>query len=244
MVRLMLVLAPVMCILGGIAVSGILTTYMGNLDGLTRAPAAALSPSSSSTSTKQKQKEDAAIPYKNEVCTARLAHHPFIPLPFSPALFMAALPTCPSLTACRAPHHTPLCCPVQVAVGVIGVLALFLITFSFHCTWVTAEAYSSPSIVLSAGQVGGQRRIFDDFREAYYWLRMNTDHNAKVRVCVVCVCALCVCVRCVCVLVCVCALCVCVCVCVRACVWMLWACRCLPPYPSSPLPPKFVAMHR
>ncbi len=32
MVRLMLVLAPVMCILSGITVSSILTTYMKNLD--------------------------------------------------------------------------------------------------------------------------------------------------------------------------------------------------------------------
>ena len=32
MVRLMLVLAPVMCILSGIAISATLTTYMKNLD--------------------------------------------------------------------------------------------------------------------------------------------------------------------------------------------------------------------
>ena len=39
---------------------------------------------------------------------------------------------------------------------------------------VTSEAYSSPSIVLSARQHDGSRIIFDDFREAYYWLRQNT----------------------------------------------------------------------
>ncbi len=43
-----------------------------------------------------------------------------------------------------------------------------------HCTWVTSEAYSSPSIVLSARSYDGSLIIFDDFREAYYWLRMNT----------------------------------------------------------------------
>ncbi len=32
MVRLMLVLAPVMCVLSGIGISSILTTYMRNLD--------------------------------------------------------------------------------------------------------------------------------------------------------------------------------------------------------------------
>lgn len=50
----------------------------------------------------------------------------------------------------------------------------FLITYTFHCTWVTSEAYSSPSIVLSARSGDGGRIIFDDFREAYYWLRQNT----------------------------------------------------------------------
>ncbi len=45
---------------------------------------------------------------------------------------------------------------------------------------VTSEAYSSPSIVLAAGQADGSRIIFDDFREAYYWLRQNTPEDAKV----------------------------------------------------------------
>lgn len=49
-----------------------------------------------------------------------------------------------------------------------------------HCAWVTSEAYSSPSIVLSAPQPGGGKMIFDDFREAYFWLRQNTDPNAKI----------------------------------------------------------------
>ena len=45
---------------------------------------------------------------------------------------------------------------------------------------VTSEAYSSPSIVLAATQHDGSRIIFDDFREAYYWLRQNTPEDAKV----------------------------------------------------------------
>lgn len=56
----------------------------------------------------------------------------------------------------------------------ILVMAFFLITYTFHSTWVTSEAYSSPSIVLSARGGDGSRIIFDDFREAYYWLRHNT----------------------------------------------------------------------
>merc|ERR1719429_1062590 len=59
-------------------------------------------------------------------------------------------------------------------------MTFFLITYTFHCTWVTSEAYSSPSIVLSARSHDGGRIIFDDFREAYWWLRQNTPEDAKV----------------------------------------------------------------
>lgn len=63
---------------------------------------------------------------------------------------------------------------VQIATGVVLMMSVFLLTYTFHCTWVTSEAYSSPSIVLSARSNDGGRIIFDDFREAYYWLRQNT----------------------------------------------------------------------
>lgn len=59
-------------------------------------------------------------------------------------------------------------------------MGICLVTFVFHSTWVTSEAYSSPSIVLSARSGDGGRIIFDDFREAYYWLRTNTPDDAKV----------------------------------------------------------------
>ncbi|XP_073685314.1 dolichyl-diphosphooligosaccharide--protein glycosyltransferase subunit STT3A [Garra rufa] len=120
MVRLMLVLAPVMCILSGIGVSQVLTTYMKNLD-------------VSRPDKKTKKQQDSTYPIKNEVAS-----------------------------------------------GMILVMAFFLITYTFHSTWVTSEAYSSPSIVLSARGGDGSRIIFDDFREAYYWLRHNTPEDAKV----------------------------------------------------------------
>lgn len=62
----------------------------------------------------------------------------------------------------------------------ILVMAFFLITYTFHSTWVTSEAYSSPSIVLSARGGDGSRIIFDDFREAYYWLRHNTPEVSEI----------------------------------------------------------------
>ncbi|KAI6173511.1 Dolichyl-diphosphooligosaccharide--protein glycotransferase [Aphelenchoides besseyi] len=68
----------------------------------------------------------------------------------------------------------------KVSYIVIGAVALLGMSYVQHCVWVTSEAYSSPSIVLAARGHGGSRIIFDDFREAYYWLRQNTDENAKV----------------------------------------------------------------
>ncbi|KAJ4461514.1 putative Dolichyl-diphosphooligosaccharide--protein glycosyltransferase subunit STT3 [Paratrimastix pyriformis] len=63
---------------------------------------------------------------------------------------------------------------------VVGMLTIFLAFYGRHCVWVTSEAYSSPSIVLAARQADGSKRIFDDFREAYYWLRWNTPADARI----------------------------------------------------------------
>ncbi|XP_067935491.1 dolichyl-diphosphooligosaccharide--protein glycosyltransferase subunit STT3A-like [Watersipora subatra] len=129
MVRLMLVLAPVMCILAGIGVSTTLSLYMKNMDPIFGSKKS--EPSSKKTS--KKTVGELNYPFKNEVATA-----------------------------------------------VVFTMTLFLITYVFHCTWVTSEAYSSPSLVLSAKSGDGGRVIFDDFREAYYWLRQNTPEDAKI----------------------------------------------------------------
>ena len=84
---------------------------------------------------------------------------------------------------------------------VIILLMMFLVLFAVHCTWVTSNAYSSPSVVLAStnqdGYVGyivtsvscsllnefilfRSRNILDDFREAYFWLRQNTHDQATV----------------------------------------------------------------
>merc|ERR1719367_1820997 len=67
-----------------------------------------------------------------------------------------------------------------VAMFFVALVSLFLVTYAMHCIWATSKAYSSPSIVLSARSHDGSRIIFDDFRESYWWLRMNTPENAKV----------------------------------------------------------------
>lgn len=124
MVRLMLVLAPVMCILSGIAVSSSLSNQVKYLD----APKTSQAPTD-----KRSKKAEASTPFRSEVAWTFTV-----------------------------------------------LMAFFLVSYTFHCTWVTSEAYSSPSIVLSARGHDGSRIIFDDFREAYYWLRMNTPENARI----------------------------------------------------------------
>jgi len=135
MVRLMLVLAPVMCILTGIGVSCILKTYMKNANLCQNISLSSLMFNNVSNgdvfSKNSKSKKtgviDATYPMKSEVAT-----------------------------------------------GVVVIMTVFLCLYSQHCIWVTSEAYSSPSIVLSARGSDNSRIIFDDFREAYYWLRHNT----------------------------------------------------------------------
>ncbi|KAK0163251.1 hypothetical protein PV327_006954 [Microctonus hyperodae] len=120
MVRLMLVLAPVMCILGGIGASSLLLTYMKQIE-------------SNKVVDKKSRKFENNYVLRSEI-----------------------------------------------AMLFIAIMCLLFFSYTLHCTWVTAEAYSSPSIVLSARSPDGGRMIFDDFREAYYWLKMNTPEDAKV----------------------------------------------------------------
>ena len=63
---------------------------------------------------------------------------------------------------------------------IAGAITCYLLLFVLHCTWVTSNAYSSPSVVLASRMPDGSQHIIDDYREAYYWLRQNTHQTAKV----------------------------------------------------------------
>ncbi|ORX62087.1 STT3 subunit of Oligosaccharyl transferase [Hesseltinella vesiculosa] len=69
---------------------------------------------------------------------------------------------------------------MDTRLAVVGCFSFFMMLFVWHCTWVTSNAYSSPSIVLASRNPDGSQHIIDDFREAYYWLRKNTDKDAKI----------------------------------------------------------------
>lgn len=117
MVRLMLVLAPIMCILSGISVSHLLSKFMKDIH-----ETSVLPQSKVPVDHRKYKKLEADFILKGEVSAT------FVIL-----------------------------------------TTMLLMSYTFHCTWVTSEAYSSPSIVLSARSHDGGRIIFDDFREAYYW---------------------------------------------------------------------------
>lgn len=63
---------------------------------------------------------------------------------------------------------------------VVTSMTVYLMMFVTHCTWVTSNAYSSPSVVLASRMPDGSQHIIDDYREAYQWLRQNTKEDAKI----------------------------------------------------------------
>ncbi|RDA85654.1 hypothetical protein CP532_3556 [Ophiocordyceps camponoti-leonardi (nom. inval.)] len=65
-------------------------------------------------------------------------------------------------------------------VVVLSSVVVYLLMFVSHCTWVTSNAYSSPSVVLASRMPDGTQHIIDDYREAYQWLRQNTKEDAKI----------------------------------------------------------------
>jgi len=149
MVRLMLVLAPVMCILSGIAVNASLSSYMKYLEGSGAANASVVNGQTEgkkpggNTGGSGKRFESSGKWSSGKTDEGKSQKE-------------------------------------MVATAFVTMLTFFLVTYAFHCVWATSEAYSSPSIVLTARTHDGSRIIFDDFREAYWWLRHNTPENSKI----------------------------------------------------------------
>lgn len=69
--------------------------------------------------------------------------------------------------------------PLEASIIAIFLLVLLGAFYVVHCVWAAAEAYSAPSIVLTSRSHDGLH-VFDDFREAYGWLRHNTEVDDKV----------------------------------------------------------------
>eukprot|EP00188_Purpureofilum_apyrenoidigerum_P003114 Plantae.Rhodophyta-Purpureofilum_apyrenoidigerum.ctg3169.p1 GENE.Plantae.Rhodophyta-Purpureofilum_apyrenoidigerum.ctg3169~~Plantae.Rhodophyta-Purpureofilum_apyrenoidigerum.ctg3169.p1 ORF type:complete len:732 (-),score=118.55 Plantae.Rhodophyta-Purpureofilum_apyrenoidigerum.ctg3169:1090-3285(-) len=154
MVRLMLVLAPAAVMLGSVGISDIIKTYCGVLKTTIIPPEAAVPVEESvqqPTPTAARKKPKAKSGQSSQRVSARTS-------------------SAPAVTRFRK--------EIAAAVLLVTFYALFL--YIKHSVWTTSEAYSSPSIVLSAKNRRGERVFYDDFREAYYWLRQNTDEDAKI----------------------------------------------------------------
>ncbi|KAL1918331.1 uncharacterized protein VTP21DRAFT_2991 [Calcarisporiella thermophila] len=155
MVRLMLTLTPVVCVAAGVAVSTVLDTFFDTPKEQT--PDASTKQDEAASTTKEKKKSVGA---KEESAAA-------------PAKASIKEKVSSSLASYGIVAN-------DARAFVLINMIIFLIIFVAHCTWVTSNAYSSPSVVLASRLPDGSQWIIDDFREAYYWLRKNTAEDAKV----------------------------------------------------------------
>lgn len=154
MVRLMLTLTPVICVAAALALSTILDVY-GDFSEFFHV-----------TTTDESDSDSTS------------------PAPVTPEASAAAPP------AKKTFDETPIFDYIYSNLGlvkslvakllVLGSFIGYLLMFVQHCTWVTSNAYSSPSVVLASTQPDGSMFLIDDFREAYYWLRMNTKEDARI----------------------------------------------------------------
>ena len=117
MVRLMLVLAPVMCILSGIAVSASLSTYMKYLEG-------------------------------SGVANASISNGPIEGKKTGGNTGGKRFDGSGKYSGGKSDEGKSQ--KEMVATAFVTMLTFFLVTYAFHCVWATSEAYSSPSIVLTA----------------------------------------------------------------------------------------------
>ena len=170
MVRLILTLTPVVCVASAIALSSLIDTYADPVqppteDELERnAGAGSVSTNGASTPTVSSKKTKKAT----VAATAVASTSPAVP---------AVLGDLIAATSKKSPKGIfGLTTRLLVLAHTLSMLCFFV----FHCTWVTANAYSSPSVVLASSDGHGGQNIIDDFREAYYWLRQNTPTDAVV----------------------------------------------------------------
>ena len=164
MVRLMLTLTPVVCVASAVALSTLLDTYIDPVEPVAEEDvddAVSANGSSSATPPSQpaskKAKKAAAAPAKTALGD-----------------FVAA-----TNSKGGPPRRKGIFGLDSRLVVLFNTLSM-LVFFVFHCTWVTSNAYSSPSVVLASQNPDGSQHIIDDFREAYYWLRQNTPKDSVV----------------------------------------------------------------
>ncbi|CAA6660988.1 unnamed protein product [Spirodela intermedia] len=179
MVRLMLVLAPAACIISGIALSdsfSILTqsikVHLGKL--LSSASVAGDSTSENSASQTEPKATKHTSGEKSEEITKEKQ-----PKKNRKKEKEKEKGTVEKVSNKKQSEKRALILPLEVSVVAILLIVLLGAFYVIHCVWAAAEAYSAPSIVLTSHSHDGLH-VFDDFREAYAWLRHNTEVDDKV----------------------------------------------------------------
>jgi dolichyl-diphosphooligosaccharide--protein glycosyltransferase len=160
MVRLMLTLTPVVCVAAAVAMSTLLDTYLDPREpDVTEEEAAGL------TTPAEKAKKDAADANNNAISN-----------------LVATVTDGSAINrALKSNSKTPRgIFGLDTRLMVIFNALVMLVFFVHHCTYVTSSAYSSPSVVLASTNPDGSQNIIDDYREAYYWLRQNTEKTSVV----------------------------------------------------------------
>ncbi|KIM90271.1 glycosyltransferase family 66 protein [Piloderma croceum F 1598] len=165
MVRLMLTLTPVVCVSAAVALSSLLDAYIDpQLPDVASngqvAPASGISETAPPATPSTKKAKKAAAHTPTSTIGDLVSNVTF------------------AKKGEKGKSHGVFGLDTRLAI-VFNTLML-LIFFVMHCTWVTANAYSSPSVVLASQNQDGSQHIIDDFREAYYWLRQNTPETAVV----------------------------------------------------------------
>uniref|UniRef100_A0A914W2M4 dolichyl-diphosphooligosaccharide--protein glycotransferase n=1 Tax=Plectus sambesii TaxID=2011161 RepID=A0A914W2M4_9BILA len=166
MVRLMLTLAPVVCVLSGIAFSYTYERYLYDEGEAKETPTA--------VEGKRSKKDEDSATDDQDARNRQLYDKPGK----AKKPVKGSGGTTSGGAGGRADDEEGIGMNVRSIVSVALVLTLLM--FVVHCTYVTSNAYSHPSIVLQSQTNDGSRVIMDDFREAYYWLRRNTHDQARV----------------------------------------------------------------
>ncbi|PPS06406.1 hypothetical protein GOBAR_AA14245 [Gossypium barbadense] len=181
MVRLMLVLAPAACITSGIALSQAFDVFTGSIKfqlsgassntevdvrmlylSIRAAETSSSTAESQTDAVKTEKPEETAKNRPSRKSKKKEREHGEKPS-----------------TKAKAEKKRLLALPLESSVISLLLLVLLGAFYVVHCVWAAAEAYSAPSIVLTSRSHDGLH-VFDDFREAYAWLRHNTDVDDKV----------------------------------------------------------------
>jgi dolichyl-diphosphooligosaccharide---protein glycosyltransferase len=164
MVRLMLTLTPVVCVSAAVAVSQLLDLYLD-------------------VGVPEGDEDEVSNPANGVTGGSGVPDTPTTSTPSKKHKGSKALPPTPASSSTLIPKI------FSNKGGIFGTMPRILVLlqtiyilvfFVSHCTYITSSAYSSPSVVLSSKTNAGDNILIDDFREAYYWLRMNTKESDVV----------------------------------------------------------------